>query len=195
MDMEKYTKLDLVIKAIVEAKGITPKGQLVKVYLDNNEKLRGIYPGELKTILLKLQDDEKILRIESFPDYLLPSEHFTKDIYLSQLDAILDPQKKHFTIDTLDTFDKWCAESQEHIKGWSSLNIPWSTRVEILKRYAMGDKISNIMIHLQLNTNESEGIVCCDRKTISRAIKEIKKMPESVRQRLIKDAPETESLF
>ncbi len=100
-------KLTLVLKAIMEAKRITTSGKAITVYITDSNGLSRIYPQELKDILLKLQDDERIIRIKSFPDWLLPHEHFTMDIYNSKMGAIRDPSIKHFVVETLDTFDKW----------------------------------------------------------------------------------------
>lgn len=103
-------ELDLIIGAIVEAKKITRKGHEVKVYISSDTGLNAIYAQELKDILLKLQDDEKIITIKLFPDWLLPSTKFTKDVHDSRILAKLEPSRKHFIVNTLDSFDKWCAD-------------------------------------------------------------------------------------
>lgn len=103
-------ELDLIIKAIVEAKEITRRGEEVKIYISSDTGLDAIYAQELKDILLKLQDDEKIITIKSFPDWLLPSVKFTIDVHKSRTLAKLDPSRNHFIVDTLNGFDKWCAD-------------------------------------------------------------------------------------
>ncbi len=110
-------KLDLIIGAIAEAKEVTRKGHPVKVYMSGDNGLKAIYPQELKVILLKLQDDEKIIRIKSFPNWLLPSVKFTMDVFDSRMLAIRDPSLKHFVVDILDGFDKWYGDYQAKTKS------------------------------------------------------------------------------
>ena len=103
-------KLTLVAKAVMEAKQITPTGKDIPVYITDSNRLTRLYAQELKDILVKLQDDERVITMKSFPEWLLPYEHLTKDIFDRQIEATLDPSKKHFVVDALDTFDKWYKE-------------------------------------------------------------------------------------
>ena len=127
MDMGNK-KLDFIIKAIEEAKVITPKGDEVKVYLDNDEKLRGINPVELNDILIKLQNDERIVRIKSFPDWLLPSTKFTHETINQIMSSALNPSLNHFAIETLEGFEEWCANYWS--KSGSIAESSSSTRTE-----------------------------------------------------------------
>ena len=103
----KLNKLTLVAKAIMDAKLITPSGKDVTVYITNSNGLTQIYAQEIKDILITLRDDDKVITMKSFPDWLLSYDRFTKDIYYRKLAAIMDPSENHFVVDTLDTFDKW----------------------------------------------------------------------------------------
>ena len=108
-ELERRKKeLDLVIEAIAEAKEITRKGQEVKVYISSSTKLDTIFPEQIKDLLLKLQDDERIITLKSFPDWLLPHSRFTIDLHHSRMEAIRDPSRKHFIVDILGGFDEWC---------------------------------------------------------------------------------------
>ena len=57
--------LDLIIKAIAEAKEVTRKGHEVKVYISPANGLKAIYPDLILDILLKLQDDDRIIVISN----------------------------------------------------------------------------------------------------------------------------------
>lgn len=104
-------ELDLVIKAIAEAKEITRKGDEVKVYIPPQWVAGPIYPQQLKDMLLKLQHDENIIKIKSFPNCLLPTknltERLTKEALMSRLELALNPGERYFTIEVRDGFDKW----------------------------------------------------------------------------------------
>ena len=100
-------KLTLVAKAIMEAKQITPLGKDIPVYITDSNGLSRIYPQELKDILLKLQDDEKILQIKSFPDWLLPDAPVTINLFDRQMQGIRHPSTKHFVVNIFDGFCKW----------------------------------------------------------------------------------------
>jgi hypothetical protein len=102
-------ELDLTIKAIAEARSVTRRGHAVKVYISSDNGLDTVLPEELWDILLKLQDDERIIKIKWFPDWLLPSDPFTIEKHNSTIKAILDKSRKHFIVQILDGFDKWCA--------------------------------------------------------------------------------------
>ncbi len=181
----KLDKFTLVARAIMEAKIITPSGKDVIVYITDSNGLSRILPQEIKSILIKFQDDEKVILLKLFPEWWWPQA--SKEIYHSRqpkvavkyvtdeeydatgaaklgfklpddwklrlkkgdtgvLDVFflsprgityriskfnpdgsmadyeafnsdgktidfsrmqVDPSKKHFIVDTLDTFDKW----------------------------------------------------------------------------------------
>ena len=106
--MERQPKLELVIKAIQEAKKITPKGQLVKVYLPNVLKFKQFRLQELYDILSKLEDDEKILTLMRFPRYLLKLD-LDRYTYTSSDGEVVDPSKEYFTIKVRRNFNEWSA--------------------------------------------------------------------------------------
>lgn len=105
------TKLDLTIQAIFEAKEITPKGQSVTVYLSNILKHHQFYLQELKDILRKLEDDEKILTLMRFPNYLLRVPNWRSGVWIDGISGRReDPLMEYFTVTLLDGFDDWCAD-------------------------------------------------------------------------------------
>ncbi len=104
--MERHPKLELVIKAIQEAKKITPKGQLVKVYLPNVLKYKQFRLQELYDILRKLEDDEKILTIMHFPTGLLHIKDGWGKIHPPEE---FDLSQEYFSVKVRRSFDKWCA--------------------------------------------------------------------------------------
>ena len=107
--MERQPKLELVIKAIQEAKKITPKGQLVKVYLPNVLKFKQFRLQELSDILSKLEDDEKILTLMRFPRYLLKLDldRYTYTSVTASGLEVVDPSKEYFTIKVRRNFNEW----------------------------------------------------------------------------------------
>lgn len=97
MTMTYEEKLDLIINEIVEARKRTRAGQPAKIFVDKrSEILRYIILQEVYDILLKLQDDEKIIKVQSFPSDL--DERFVAD---------LNPNTDHFAIKILSSFDNW----------------------------------------------------------------------------------------
>lgn len=201
--MGTYTKLDLVIKAIEDAKEITPKGQLVIVYLENNEKLRGIYPQELKTMLLKLQDDEKILRIESFPEWLLPSR-LTHEKADQRILAAMDSSKNNFMVDILNGFDKWyvnyrknreetAAGIQQH--RWQTTRTPLPIQKIIWKKSVAGESPARIQSFFELHARERKyKNAPMSTKTIKKDIGDFSRMPGALRECIVAEIPELQSL-
>lgn len=92
-------KFDTMVRAIQDAKNITPRGSKIPVFITADNKLTLLEPLEMYNILCKLQDDEKILTVESFPNWSLPS-------LLLQLGS--HSTEGYFTITITETFDSWC---------------------------------------------------------------------------------------
>ncbi len=124
-------KLVLVAKAIMDAKQVTPAGEDVIVYIKTSGVLHEIYINylpiyirELKGILVKLQDDEKVITIRSFPKFAQPPDgrDFTLEMSDELIDRTLNPQSFNFTVDVLNTFDKWYKKL--------SANLPSTSRKE-----------------------------------------------------------------
>lgn len=86
-------KLDLVVKAIVEAKKATRKDQPTTLYLNATNGLDNLNREEIRNILLQLQD-ENALKVNPKTNRLLP---------LSQQPTNPD----FFFLDILDGFDNW----------------------------------------------------------------------------------------
>ena len=99
-------KLTIVIKAIVEAEQITPIGKDLTVYLNDANRLTQINAEELKCILLKLQDEKKLV-LKTFPDWLLPAERLTHESADKQILAALEPSRNHFTVILSEKFKKY----------------------------------------------------------------------------------------
>jgi hypothetical protein len=110
---QKLDKLRLVVEAIVEAKEINPKDRDITVFITNANGLTSIYPEELHSILLKLQNDEKILTIKSFPDWLLESPGSNQSSVVRHVDAIFDPSKKNFIVRTFKKFDRFAVRRKD----------------------------------------------------------------------------------
>ena len=114
-------KLDLIIQAIAEARELTPRGHEVRVYISADNGLDTVYPQVIKDALLKLQNDERIISIKSFPDRLLPPVTSDRDARHKMLDNLLErqlyPWRLHFTIDVLEDFDRWYADYCARRKG------------------------------------------------------------------------------
>jgi len=100
-------KLALVAKAIMDARQITPVGEDTTVYIKQSNGLTQIYPQEIKDILIKLQSDEGVILIKSFPDWLLSHDKFTMEVFDQQIEAIRQPERNNFVVNVLNTFDKW----------------------------------------------------------------------------------------
>lgn len=105
--MDSQDKLDLVIKAIEEAKGITPKGQDVTVYLSNVLKHGQLRLQELYEILHKLEDDEKIVTLMRFPRYLLKLDLDSHDYTDMLTGEKVNPSKEYFTVKVHRSFNAW----------------------------------------------------------------------------------------
>jgi hypothetical protein len=100
-------KLMLVVKAIIEAEQNTRKGCDVAVYITDDNGLSRIYPSELKEILLKLQDDEGVLTLKTFPDWLLESDSLTQTQISQKIGAMIKPERNNFTINISKRFAKF----------------------------------------------------------------------------------------
>jgi len=86
-------KLDLVVKAVVEARKATRKDQTTTLYLNATNGLDGLDREEIRNILLQLQD-ENTLKLNLKTNRLLP---------LSQ-----QPENpNYFFVDILEGFDDW----------------------------------------------------------------------------------------
>lgn len=103
------SKPDVIIKAISEARAITRKGYDVNVYITSENRLDAIYPRQLRDILLKLQDDEGILTLKSFPKHLVYDD-FDNEVLESMVWAKAAPQGVYFTVGIHENFDKWASK-------------------------------------------------------------------------------------
>lgn len=88
-------KLNIILEAINEARKIARKGHPIKLYAKTDSKLKQIILQEIHDILLKLQDDEKIIQIQDIPSELKPLQH----LEITSID--------YFLLTILDKFDEW----------------------------------------------------------------------------------------
>ena len=131
-NLERQPKLDLVIKAIEEAKKITPKGQLVKVYLPNVLKYKQFRLQELKDILTMLEDNERILTLMRFPRYLLKLD-LGRYTYTNSDGEVVDPTKEYFTIKVRRRFNEWCANYWK-LTHQQAGSVNW-TKADVIKKF------------------------------------------------------------
>jgi hypothetical protein len=195
--MERGRKLDCVIKAILEAKNITSKGHIIRVYISQDNGLAAIYPEELKQILLRLQDDERILRIESFPDWLLPTVKLTHDIVDQQVLAALEPSRNRFEVTTLKNFDSWYDRYMAKLaKEWATTNVPWDVKKIIWQSWAKGETIEHTLLSLQLHHGEMEYAGApFDKKTVRKVRDELRNLPYDMADTAVKESPGLRSLM
>jgi len=102
------SKVEIVLKAIEEAQHNTPKDNDVIVYMTVANQLgTAMFPEELKSILLKLQNDDNILTLKSFPEWLLEKDKTTGQYILMSIRSFNDPAVKSFTISIHDGFAQY----------------------------------------------------------------------------------------
>lgn len=131
-------KLDLIISEIVEAKKRTRTGQPVKIFvIKNNELVKKIIAQEIHEILLKFQDDEKIITIKDIP-------HDLKSSFANGFDDNYD----HFLVEVLETFDDWY---KKYLMGQKS-NLENLDFINMLRIY---DVVLDINEQIQL-TNKTD---------------------------------------
>jgi hypothetical protein len=130
-------KLALIIDEIIKARKIARVGQPTKIFVDKKSGLhKAIILPEIYDILLKLQDDTKILTIKDRPVSLKN---------LSERE-ILDGNEDHFLIDILDSFDDWYASYLMRQKSKPE-NLDWLNLLKIL------DVCSDIDQQIQMTRN------------------------------------------
>jgi hypothetical protein len=100
-------KLGIVINAIANAKRATPKGKDIIVYMTDDNGIKPIFLTELKDILIKLQDDEKVLELIEFPDWLTPHDEITQSDILNMVKVTTNPSLRNFKVRVLKRFDKF----------------------------------------------------------------------------------------
>jgi len=92
-------KLDIVVEAIREAKQFTRKDSLTKLYWGNGNGLSRVGLDATYDILLQLQDDEKVIKVD---------KKKTSQGSFDQTVDIQEGTKNYFLIDVLDeTFENW----------------------------------------------------------------------------------------
>jgi hypothetical protein len=93
-------KLLFVVQHIAEARQRTPRGSDITIHLPFSF-LSVINVDELYNTLLKLQNDDKILRIKYFPKYLLStfSDEFTEKMLDEHILDYADPNRRQFRVE------------------------------------------------------------------------------------------------
>lgn len=135
-------KLDLILKAIKEARKVARQGHLPKLYVNPDNKLDKIGFDDVHDILLKLQDDEGILGIKDIPTKL-------KDLY-KQTDDMMQ-HKTYFSLDITNKFDPWYEKYVLNNKS-KLANLDW---INVLKIY---DVMLDINEQLQLGASTTVSI-------------------------------------
>jgi len=127
-------KLDLIVKAVIEARKATRKGQTTTLYLNATNGLDCLDREETRNILLQLQD-ENALKLNPKTNRLLP---------LNQQPA----NANYFLIDNLDGFDDWYASYLIQQKSKPD-NLDWLNLLKVL------DVCSDIDQQIQMIRNTS----------------------------------------
>lgn len=96
-------KLDLILKAIIEAKKATIRGRSTKLHINEDNGLSRIGKEEVQDILQKIEAEEKILSLNDIVNRLLP---------LSQ-----QPKVGYLLLNILDTFEPWYTNYRIKQKG------------------------------------------------------------------------------
>lgn len=131
-------KLDLILKEIVEARKRTRAKQPIKIYVAKGSELtKRIFLKEIYDILLKLQDDEGIIKIKDVPVDLRPLSEWR-----------LEDNSDHFLIDILDIFDSWYEEYLLRQKS-KPANLDWLNLLKVL------DVCSDIDQQLQMTRSNT----------------------------------------
>ena len=130
-------ELDLILKAIVEAREFTRKGHEVHVDISGNNGLCTIYPDRLIDILLILQDDEKILKIKVSPEWSYRPDTMDLDTAIVLTDMGGDFPIGYFTVDILEGFDEWCADYWAKRKNSLENSVSISEQEEVQKAEAV----------------------------------------------------------
>ncbi len=113
-------KLDLILKALVEARKATGKQYHPRLYRDKDNKLDSLSFDQIQDILLQLEDDEKVIAIKSIPTEMKSlSEQTTSDF--------LDKKRDYFVIEILNSFDDWYSnfliKERSKIENLSGINL------------------------------------------------------------------------
>ena len=102
--IQPLSKIAIVLQAIDEAMSIIPKGKDVPVYITISNGLKSMYAQEILDILTKLQNDDKTIRLISFPTWLLPSDKLTGKDISDGVRAAIDPSLNKFVVQILEGF-------------------------------------------------------------------------------------------
>ena len=112
-------KLSIVLRALFEARKFTREKQLTKLYVTLENGLRKLNTGEIHDILLKLQDDEKIIRIANKPTKLKSLGEKSEDL--------LEGDRDYFLIEDLSNLDVWYSnfllEEKRRLENLSNTNF------------------------------------------------------------------------
>lgn len=120
MTMIYEEKLDLILKALVEARKATGTQYHPRLYRDKDNKLDSLSFDQIQDILLQLEDDEKVIAIKSIPTEMKSlSEQTTSDL--------LDKKRDYFVIEILDSFNDWYSnfliKERSKIENLSGINL------------------------------------------------------------------------
>ncbi len=88
-------KLELILQALSEAQKFTRKGYFTKLYFTRDNGLKDINLNEIHDILLKIQDEEKVITVKEIPSKIKSNLEFDID------------KVEYFLIDTPEEFSLW----------------------------------------------------------------------------------------
>lgn len=126
--MKYEEKLDLIVSEIVEARKRTRIGQPAKIFVAKQSELaKKLILQEVHDILLKLQDDEKIIEIKDLPRELK-----------SVLEIKIDDNQNYFLVTVSDNFDNW----------YSTYKIKQKSTIENLSKTNF-DNVYFILLQIQ----------------------------------------------
>lgn len=98
--MNYEEKLQIVIAAARDAIKTSPSNDEVNLYLVGND-LNQLDPSEVWDILHKIELEEHVLEVKTFPSVL--------NIRLGEFEDVMYNTASYFTIKTNENFEKWCA--------------------------------------------------------------------------------------
>lgn len=143
-------KLDLIIKAIVEARKPTRKGQDTKLYLTSDNGLKPLDPNEIYDILLKLQDDEGILFVQDIPSAI-------KKLFETDFE-----RKDYFILEIKEIFGSWYEKrliaNKSRLENLSEINLNNIIHImHLIERELELDQSEKITIGFVSSLHELEG--------------------------------------
>ena len=147
-------KLDIVIKAIVEARKLARKGQdtklYTKLYLTSDNGLKGFNLNELYDILLQLEQKEKVFFVQDIPSDI-------KKLFETDFE-----KKDYFLLEIKDAFDSWheklLIKNKSRLENLSGTNLTNITHImQLIEEQLQLDQSEKLTIGFISSAHEIEG--------------------------------------